>query len=230
VKAINGVTYELDLSDAIGASLYYSGTFEAKAERLIEARVQPGMTAVDIGANFGYHTFRLAQRVGPAGRVLAVEPMSEAWGRLQANAAHNDFGQVTYAQVGLSDRDEGVTTVAFTSHYDIDGTEHTTPEQVRVTTLDTLVQETGLERVDFVKLDVDGYEGKVFRGARATLEQWHPDVLFEISSDMMAAQGDDAGELLATLGQLGYRLLDEDQRPVTGIPAGSVNLFATVRP
>lgn len=235
VKTINGVTYELDLSDTIGASLYYSGTFEAKTERLIELCVEPGMVAIDIGANFGYHTFRLAQRVGATGRVLAIEPMAEAWDRLRSNARRNDFAQVTYVRAGLADSDEGVTTVAFKSHYDIDGTEHIEPEQVRVTTLDVLVAEQGLERVDFVKLDVDGYEGKVFRGARATLGRWHPDVLFEISPGMMTAQGDSAGDLLALLDELGYRLLDEDRRPVhgAGLMAAtgehSVNLFATVR-
>jgi FkbM family methyltransferase len=235
VKTIGGVTFELDLSDAIGASLYYSGTFEEKTERLIESCLKPGMVAVDVGANFGYHTFRLAQGVGPTGRVLAVEPMTEAWNRLRANAARNDFPQVTYVQVGLSDADEGLATVAFTSHYNIDGTQHAESELVRVTTLDTLVAEAGLERVDFIKIDVDGFEGKVFRGTRATLERWHPGVLFEVSPAMMAEQGDDAGDLFALLDGLGYRLFDEDRAPVSDraalmAAAGgySVNLFATV--
>jgi FkbM family methyltransferase len=236
VKTIEGVTYRLDLSDAIGASLYYSGTFEAKTERLIEACVQPGMVAIDIGANFGYHTFRLARCVGPDGRVVAVEPMREAWDRLLANAQLNDFPQISYLQVGLSDAEHGVTTVAFRSHYDIDGSEQVAEEQARLTTVDVLVAEEGLERVDFVKLDVDGFEGKVLRGARATLERWHPDVLFEISPTMMKEQGDDAADLLAFLRDLGYRLVDEDRRPVAGderliatVGAHSVNLLATAR-
>jgi FkbM family methyltransferase len=234
VRTIRGVTYELDLSDTIGASLYYSGTFEAQTERLIESRLEPGMVAVDVGANFGYHTFRLAQGVGPTGRVLAIEPMTEAWNRLRASAALNNFRQVTYIQAGLSDADEGVATVAFKSHYDVDGSEHIEPGRVRVTTLDVLVAEQGFQRVDFIKIDVDGYEAKVFRGARGTLERWRPDVLFEISPGMMAELGDRAGDVFALLDELGYRLLDEDRRPVvdradlmdlTG--DYSLNLFAT---
>lgn len=236
VKTIKGVTYELDLSDAIGASLYYSGTFEAKTERLIESRVGPGMVAIDIGANFGYHTFRLAQAVGPSGRVLAFEPMAEAWSRLCSNVERNEFAQLSCVRVGLSDRDEGVTNVAFTSHYDIDGTGHAEPEQVRVTTLDVLVGEAKCPRVDFIKLDVDGYEGKVLRGSTATLTAWHPDVLFEVSPGAMAVHGDSATELLGFLVELGYRISDEDRRPVADLAAlmdatadYSVNLLATVR-
>jgi len=236
VRTIDGVTFELDLTDAIGASLYYSGTFEEKTERLIEGRLEPGMIAVDIGANFGYHTFRLAQGVGPSGRVLAIEPMTEAFTRLRANAGRNNFAQITYIQAGLSDAELGITSVAFTSHYDIDGTDRTEPERVRVTTLDNLVAEQGLERVDFIKLDVDGYEGKVFRGAVETLKRWHPDVLFEISPGMMLEQGDHPEGLFAILDGLGYRLLDEDQElaldrrdlmHTTG--DHSVNLLATVK-
>jgi FkbM family methyltransferase len=234
VRTINGVTYELELSDAIGASLYYSGTFEARTERLIEACLSPGMVALDIGANFGYHTFRIAQGVGPTGRVVAIEPMTEAWKRLTANARRNNFPQITYVQAGLSDTDQGLTTVAFKSHYDTDGTDHTDPERVRITTLDALVDEMGLPRVDFVKLDVDGYEGKVFRGAKATLERWHPDVLFEISPGMMTEQGDRATDLLDLLDDLGYQLLDEEGQPVndraalmTATGGHSVNLYAT---
>jgi FkbM family methyltransferase len=236
VRTIRGVTYQLDLTDAIGASLYYSGTFEAKTERLIESSVRPGMTTIDIGANFGYHTFRLAQCVGTQGRVLAVEPMAEAWQRLLANAQLNDFPQIAYRQVGLSDAELGVTSVAFRSHYDIDGSRSIAEEDVRITTVDSLVAEEGLDQVDFVKLDVDGYEGKVLRGARATLEQWHPDVLFEISPGMMDEQDDRAEDLIAFLEGLGYRLVDEDRGDIDDVRAlmgtignHSINLLATTK-
>lgn len=215
VKSIRGVTFHLDLSDTIGASLYYSGTFEAKTERLIESTLKQGDVAIDVGANFGYHTFRLAQGVGTAGQVLAIEPMSEAWLRLRVNAGLNNFPQVRYLQAALSDVDEGHAAVAFKSHYDVDGSEHTQPEVVRVTTLDSLVAEQGLQRVDFVKVDVDGYEGKVLRGAQETLKRWHPQILFEISPTAMATHGDEAVALLQLLAKLGYALFDEDRRPIT---------------
>src|SRR5947208_449992 len=67
VKDIGGVRFELDLSEVIDASLYYSQTFEEGAEAVIAELVKPGMMAVDVGANIGYHTFRMARLVGSNG-------------------------------------------------------------------------------------------------------------------------------------------------------------------
>src|SRR6266478_5478412 len=85
IREIDGATFELDLREVIDASLFYSGTFEVEAERTITAALKPGMTAVDIGANFGYHTFRMAKAVGNDGRVIAIEPTEWAFGKLQRN-------------------------------------------------------------------------------------------------------------------------------------------------
>ncbi|MCZ4499607.1 MAG: methyltransferase FkbM family [Marmoricola sp.] len=65
-------------------------------------------------------------------------------------------------------------------------------EEVRLTTLDQLVAETGLPRVDFIKLDVDGFEGRVLRGAEHVLDTWRPAIVFEISPGAMAAHGERA--------------------------------------
>ena len=70
IREIDGVRFELDLREMIDASLFYSGTYEIEAERTITAVLKPGMTAIDIGANIGYHTFRIAKAVGESGRVF----------------------------------------------------------------------------------------------------------------------------------------------------------------
>jgi hypothetical protein len=64
IREIDGVRFELDLREMIDASLFYSGTWEAEAERTITGALKPGMIAFDIGANIGYHTFRMAKAVG----------------------------------------------------------------------------------------------------------------------------------------------------------------------
>lgn len=214
VKTIDGITYELDLAETIDSSLYYSGTFEADTERAIVDRLGPGMNALDIGANVGYHTFRIARAVGPQGRVVAVEPMSSARARLVRNLELNDFQNITIAPVALSEVESGVQPLAFESSYRLDGETQLVTEPVQVTTVDVLVEDSGLEHVDFIKLDVDGYEGKVFRGAAKTLARWHPALVFEISPGAMAAVGDDAVDLVAQLDQLGYSLTYEGGRPI----------------
>lgn len=235
---IDGVTFEIDLREVIDASLYYSGTFEFEAEAIITDLLEPGMVAIDIGANFGYHTFRMSRGVGSSGQVLAIEPTTWAYDKLLRNAKLNGMTNISYAKVGLSDVDAGDTEIAFVSSYRLSGESTSTVETVRLTTLDTLVSELGLTRVDFIKLDVDGFEGKVFHGSARTLEKHLPALFFEISPSAMGVNGDSAFELIGWLSNLGYRFEDEDRHHIAdmdaylrGIADGtSVNLLAVAAP
>lgn len=231
---VDGVTFEVDLGEVIDASLYYSDTFEEKAEAVITDMLRPGMVAIDVGANFGYHTFRMSKGVDPGGQVLAIEPTTWAHDKLMRNAGLNAMTNISYAKVGLSDTDVGDTEIAFTSSYRLDGESRSTVETVRLITLDTLLDELGLTRVDFIKLDVDGFEGKVLHGSVRTLETHQPALFFEISPSAMELYGDNAYELISWLQDLGYQFEDEDRHHITdldaylrGISDGtSVNLLA----
>lgn len=234
IHEINGIRFDLDLNEVIDASLYYSGTFEANAEKAIAASVQPGMVAIDVGANIGYHTLPLAKLVGPAGRVIAIEPTSRAFTRLQRNAELNAFSNISFVKVGLGDQDLGPTEVAFQSSYRLDGTAQDIRETVTLTTVDAVVREQNVTRVDFIKIDVDGFEGKVFRGAAETLRRFKPRILFEITPSAMKENGDDPLTLLYELHSLGYTFTTEAGQPITDLPAlaakpagsGSENLIA----
>jgi FkbM family methyltransferase len=220
IREIDGVTFELNLEEVIDSSLYYSGTFEAEAEAVLETLVQPGMVAVDIGANFGYHTFRMARSAGANGRVLAIEPTTWAYDKLQRNAALNPaIANIDYAKVGLSDTVVGETEIAFVSSYRLDGAQTSRPETVRLTTLDALVEELHLPRVDFIKLDVDGFEGRVLHGAERTLTQYRPVIFFELTPAAVATTGYEAIALLRWLESLGYALQSEQRQPIKDVAA-----------
>lgn len=206
---VNGVRFELDLREVIDSSLYYSGSFEPLAEQVIDGAVRPGMTAIDIGANIGYHTFSLARLVGSTGTVVAVEPTMYAFDKLARNARLNDFFNLRLMRAGLSNTDHGEIEARFRSSYRLDGRDEVRTELVRVLTLDTLVRESGLARVDFIKMDVDGFEGKVLTGARWVLERFRPTIFFEFFPRGMREVGDDPQELLQMLWDLGYSLRSE---------------------
>lgn len=233
VREIDGVTYELDLREVIDSSLYYSGTFEADTEKAISGLLRPGMVALDIGANVGYHTFRIARGVAPGGRVVAVEPMSQARGRLERNMALNpSLDNIVVSSVALSDA-SGTEAISFRSSFRLDGHDDAVVEQVRLVTLDELVTELGLPSVDFLKIDVDGFELKLFRGANRTLSTWRPRLVFELWPAAVRRQGDDPLELIEILARHGYVVTTENGSPVdigeVVDRAGehSVNLVAT---
>lgn len=225
-RQIGGITFELDLREVIDSSLYFSGTFEVDAERAIETALRPGMIAVDVGANIGYHTFRMARAVGPTGCVLAIEPTAWAFRKLQRNAGLNAFSNIRLLKLGLTDHDAGPTEVAFTSSYRLDGSSVQVRETIPLLRLDTVVSEQNLQRVDFIKIDVDGHEGKVFAGAAETLARWRPIVFFELSPSAMREQGDDHRTLIAGLEKLGYRFAAESGEPLPDFWASCARIAA----
>jgi FkbM family methyltransferase len=212
VKKVRGLQYELDLSQVIDASLYYSGTFEPLAEKTLERLAEPGMVAMDVGANVGYHALPLARHVGDAGLVLAVEPSERAMRRLRRNAELNGLENVRFLRVALGDADVESATLPIRSSYRLDGQDRPVLERVRVRTLDSLVADEGIARLDLLKVDVDGFEARVFAGARRALARFRPSVLFELVPQEVRRLGGDPEGVLSGLLSLGYRLYTEDGR------------------
>jgi len=209
VRIIDGIRWELDLSEVIDASLFFSGSFEPRAERTIASHLRLGMTAIDVGANIGYHTLRMARSVGAGGQVIAIEPAARAVVRLRRNLALNEFPNVEVVAVALADHDAELAELRLQSSYPLSGRGVADRVLVRVAQLDTLVLERQLNRVDLIKIDVDGQEARVLRGARGTLERFRPTLFFELTPSVVEAGGDSVEELFASLLALGYSISGE---------------------
>lgn len=153
----------------LAAQAWRFGLLERAERRLLEASVRPGQVAVDVGANIGFHTLTLARLVGPGGVVHALEPDAEnrhalerslrelgaACVRLHALAAWSHDGELRL------DRSEGNRGDHRTLPLDACASERSV--LVRCAKLDTLCAEHA--RVDFVKLDAQGAELEILRGA-----------------------------------------------------------------
>jgi FkbM family methyltransferase len=170
------------------------------------------MTAIDVGANIGYHTLRMARSVGPDGRVIAIEPAPRAVARLRRNLTLNEFRNVEVAVAALGDHDAELAELQLQSSYPLSGRSGAERVLVRVARLDTLVLERQLSRVDLVKIDVDGQEAKVLRGARGTLERFRPVLFFELTPSVVEVGGDTIDALFDSLLGLGYSISDESGR------------------
>lgn len=214
IRVVDGIRWELDLSEVIDASLFFSGSFEPHAERTIARHLGPGMTAIDVGANIGYHALKMARCVGPKGRVLAIEPAARAVARLQRNLALNSFSNVEVVVAASGDRDVDSAELLVQSSYPLSGHGGSQRELVRLVRLDTLVGERQLARVGLIKIDVDGQEGRVLRGARSTLERFRPVLFFELTPSAVVAMGDSPDEIFDLLLRTGYSICDESGRPL----------------
>jgi FkbM family methyltransferase len=231
-----GVNWELDLREGIDFAIWLLGAFERSTLRAYRGEITEGDTVVDIGANVGAHTLRLAGLVGESGRVHAFEPSATAFAKLQRNLAANPeiSARVTTSQAMLlADAsaelpDAVVSSWPLLPYKELDETHPGIAQPTtgaRATTLDLALEQLGAERVALVKLDVDGFECDVIDGAGATLERDRPVVLTELAPSVAALHGRTADELVDRFTAHGYALTTLRGAPVG--PADVERLLAT---
>ncbi len=203
----HALRFESTLLDFIGKSLFLYGVWELHETRFMQRFLQPGMRFVDIGANIGYHTLIAARLVGESGAVYAFEPSDHTRRLLVRNLALNQARHVTVEAVAVTDFEGSIDFFESQSEqYHV--LSSTIPSDrlsavakpVRATTLDTFLAERGIDGVDMVKVDVEGAEISVFRGARALLASDRAPLL------MFESHGPLIGPIAQLLGETGYRV------------------------
>jgi FkbM family methyltransferase len=204
-----GYQVPLDLSNYIDRMIYL-GTFEPLNTYRFRKLLRPGMTVVDVGANIGYFSWLAARKVGPKGRVVALEPHPMNFAVLQAVQKANRIECLTPLQAGLSDANGTARIGKIAASQFADRTASMvdaapTDPEVPVWTLDELVEKEALTTIDLLKIDVDGFESRILRGARRTLEAGRVrNLIIEFNPFWMEKTGSSAAELtsLITLGGL----------------------------
>ena len=156
---------------------------------VLGAACRPGDTVLDIGANIGVTAVISGVLVG-SGRVVAIEPVPETFLHLEANTAAAGLGNITCVPAAIGDHEGTVDLVtragsnfaAFVGYEDVlDRYTDYAAYPARVMTVDRLVEELGLDRVDVMKIDVEGYELEALRGAASTLAADGPLVFLEVN-------------------------------------------------
>jgi FkbM family methyltransferase len=202
-----GYDVRLDLGEAIQRWMYL-GTFEPKETAAARSWLRPGTTFLDVGANFGYFTLLAASRVGTSGRVLSVEPSPYAYGRLAETVRANPLPQVEVFQMGLSDRNGVLDLYLSPDEFHsptMSASSGGVPVEVPVRRLDECLDEWGVERVDLMKMDVEGHEPHVLEGASAILSTGRiRAVLCEFNDHWLRQQGSSPEALHATFLAAGF--------------------------
>jgi FkbM family methyltransferase len=148
---------------------------------LLRVFLQPGMTAVDIGANLGVYSLPMARLVGPGGRVFAYEPGGEARALLEQSRDANGFGNLDVLGLALSDGErEGY--LGFADSSELRALGAGSGESVRITSLDVEGAVRGWQSVDFVKIDAEGEEERIIAGGKEFFVRHSPLVMIEIKA------------------------------------------------
>jgi FkbM family methyltransferase len=226
-----GTRLNLLLDNDLSLTLFAGGAFEPNQFALLDRVLRPGMVVLDGGANEGVYTVFAAARVGPKGRIIAVEPSPRELERLKANLALNRLRNVEIVEAALTDRSGSARLLmAEPAHagqntlgkfaYAISAAGE---EEVETITLDELVQERGLARLDILKLDIEGAELRALSAAWRCLSEMRPLILAEVSDKALTHQGGSAATLLQLLEDAGYVVLTFDDETGEPIPLRSAN-------
>lgn len=207
-------TLQLDLG-CPQLRLVFFGAYERPESAFVRRSLAPGAVAIDVGANVGYFSALMASRVGGDGKVYALDPAGAVWPHLEA--LQRDSQGIVQARrlavvgpggesrrqarffVDPANHSWSTTVVEFAA-------KGVQPDLVAATSLDRFVHDEKIDRLDFLKIDVEGAEMAVLRGLEILCRRgMRPVVLCEFRFEK--GSGSDAVSLLALAGACGYALM-----------------------
>lgn len=180
-KLINGSKIKFYPKGQIALSMF-SERFERNELKIFQKIIKPGMVVFDAGANIGLYSLIAGKLVGKKGKVFSFEPSKETFKRLQNNVRLNGSLNIKIFNEGLGDKSNEKLTLRQDKGYgdaeryllpanEASDTElqNTNPianeEQILISTLDNKVGEMRIEKIDFLKIDTEGFEYYILKGA-----------------------------------------------------------------
>ncbi len=187
--------YLLKDDPGISAHILKHGVWEAPNTKIVKKTVRPGMTVIDIGANLGYYALLESQLVGPSGKVYAIEPVEQNYEVLKKNIELNKADNIIPFKLAIGSANETkemllscnsnhgtfMDASLFSGFYakrmERIGADKA---QMEMLTLDKFIEMQGIEKVDFIRMDVEGYEVEIVKGMMETIKKLSPQILMEI--------------------------------------------------
>ena len=208
---LQGFTMMLQGDNYLEEKIIKTGSWEPATTEVFRYLVKPGMTVVDIGANIGYFSLLSASLVGSTGQVHAFEPYPGYQERLKQSLSVNDLPQVRLIPFALSDKVEshdlykGLASARMHKWTHEDPAFNKVRDVVKVSCLplDEYAKRY-LSRIDIIKIDVDGYEMNVLRGAQESLRKYKPILIAELFEEALLDAGSSVREILDFLEEMGY--------------------------
>jgi len=203
----------LRIQDMTQETILLEDVWDPLLTDFVRKTLGPNGIFIDVGANAGYFTLIAAQCVGDSGNVLAIEPNPSVADQLRGNVERSNLSHVIIEQTACSDSpstmtlyipDESKLGQASLSKSNAGGVESLL---VRSVTLDQLIRDHALDKVTFVKIDVEGAELMVLRGMTETLGRLRPIIVLELVPDLLANLGTTKDEVIAFLSSFSYSIV-----------------------
>ena len=220
-KTRNGDFWVSDLDSSQSIELYYFKVWEQHLLDVIDKHVVEGSVAIDAGANFGSISVPISKKLGQVGKLYSIEMSKVMAARLERNLQQNKCSNVEVINTALSE------TVGETVFFDepelsekinfgdIRINKENNGSQMKTTTIDSLDIQ---DKVSFIKVDCQGYDLKVMKGAKNTIQKHKPVVVFEWEVDMSAIFGDTIEDVFKFFSALNYEVTKIEKDDWIGVP------------
>lgn len=227
MRWIDGFVLRVYPDNEIFRALFIKGIYDPNSMMVVKSMLPEGGVFIDVGASFGYFSIVATDAVGPNGRVIAIEPSSRDYARLVDNIQINNLGNVvsTY-RIALSDR-KGAALLSIATEersalntlgdeFSFKGVDRIDKEEVETISLDEFLETNPVDRVDFIKLDIEGSELKALLGARKTVEKFKPALMLGVNENALRASGTDHDKIQMALTEMKYRAYKLVENEKTG--------------
>jgi len=213
VKKVQGSFMLLDLSKlGIHRDLFLYGVREPTATKILKKELREGMYVLDIGANIGYYALMEAKNVKTHGHVWAIEPSPDNTWFLKKNIAINGLDNITVHKVAIGDEIgtiylevcEEAPNLNRVSLHKTKGSTKKIPAEI--VTLDEFVRRNDIEKVDFMRFDVEGFECRIVKGGKKTLDKYSPKIFLEIHPTKIKEYNDTLESMLKELSKFDYHI------------------------
>ena len=201
----------------LALSISHYGTYEELESKIMEEKIEMGNIVVDVGANIGLHTLNMARIVGNTGQVFAFEPDPSNFEILKKNVKINNYKNIILEQKAVGDK-HGRTTLYQSDH---PGKHRIFPQteqaksqvQVELTNLDNYFDSDMIDKINFIKIDVEGLEFSVLKGMKNILKNSKKiKILFEFMPENIMEVGFTPIELLNYLTSNDFKLYCMDDK------------------
>ncbi|MCA3506544.1 MAG: FkbM family methyltransferase [Rhodobacter sp.] len=208
----HGFRLWVNMADVGVSGQVMRGTYETDEVAFITSILKPGQAVIDIGANIGYLTHMMAMAVGSSGKVISFEPHPIIYERLALSVAENGFAQCETHNMALGDvADDGILEFGLDGAnfggMRLLGTEAPADVaicKVPIRRLDDVIDPS--QRIDFIKIDVEGSEPLVVRGANSLIRTHRPIIVSEIlGRSLREMHGMTAADYIFQVCELGYQ-------------------------
>jgi len=180
----------------ISSELIMFKTHEPLTTKLLSKELKKGMTCLDVGGNIGYYTLLESNIVGNDGKVIAIEPSPPNFKHLKKNLSIQDAKNVDAYNFAAGDVDGEVNFLVYresNGSFTIpDGETTDLPgELIKVPAkrMDTFLNELNIEHVDFVRMDVEGYEHHIIEGMKNIIKNSKPMFQIEVHVTLLGKEG-----------------------------------------